>query len=215
MLAVALARAGFDVLASDASAAAVASAAATASANGVADRVRVTRDDALSGVEPGSVDLVVCNPPFHQGTTVHAGIADRLFAAAARVLRRAVSCSPSTTRTCRTARAAAAGRPDPSARPRPPVHRPGVEEALTAPAQHRGSPADNRRGPSSRGWPISRVDDAMARTVWSDLRLGRKLAALVGSGVLALGGVAVVGALAQSDAVAGAERRARRPTRSG
>lgn len=87
VLAVALARAGFDVLASDASAAAVASATATASVNGVADRVRVTRDDALAGVEPGSVDLVVCNPPFHQGTTVHAGIADRLFAAAARVLR--------------------------------------------------------------------------------------------------------------------------------
>lgn len=87
VLAVALARAGFDVLASDASAAAVASAAATAQANGVADRVRVTRDDALAGVEPGSVDLVVCNPPFHQGTTVHAGIADRLFAAAGRVLR--------------------------------------------------------------------------------------------------------------------------------
>jgi 16S rRNA (guanine1207-N2)-methyltransferase len=87
VLAVALARAGFDVLASDASAAAAASAAATAAANGVADRVRVTRDDALAGVEPGSVDLVVCNPPFHQGTTVHAGIADRLFAAAGRVLR--------------------------------------------------------------------------------------------------------------------------------
>ncbi|MCO7219472.1 class I SAM-dependent methyltransferase [Klenkia sp. PcliD-1-E] len=87
VLAVALARAGFDVLASDASAAAVASAAATAAANGVAGRVRVTRDDALAGVEPGSVDLVVCNPPFHQGTTVHAGIADRLFAAAGRVLR--------------------------------------------------------------------------------------------------------------------------------
>ncbi|SDG89412.1 class I SAM-dependent methyltransferase [Klenkia brasiliensis] len=87
VLAVALARAGFSVLASDASAAAVASAAATAAANGVADRVEVTRDDALAGVEPGSVDLVVCNPPFHQGTTVHAGIADRLFAAAGRVLR--------------------------------------------------------------------------------------------------------------------------------
>jgi 16S rRNA (guanine1207-N2)-methyltransferase len=65
----------------------VASARETAVRNGVADRVTVTRDDALAGVEPGSVDLVVCNPPFHQGTTVHAGIAERLFTAAARVLR--------------------------------------------------------------------------------------------------------------------------------
>ncbi|SDP21698.1 16S rRNA m(2)G 1207 methyltransferase /23S rRNA m(2)G-1835 methyltransferase [Klenkia soli] len=87
VLAVALARAGYAVLASDASAAAVLSARATAERNGVADRVTVVRDDALAGVEPGSVDLVACNPPFHQGTTVHAGIADRLFEAAARVLR--------------------------------------------------------------------------------------------------------------------------------
>ena len=87
VLAVVLARAGFDVLASDASAAAVASARGTVARNGVADRVSVVRDDALAGVEPGSVDLVVCNPPFHQGTTVHAGIAERLFEAAARVLR--------------------------------------------------------------------------------------------------------------------------------
>ncbi len=87
VLAVALARAGFDVLAGDASAAAVASARATVQVNGVADRVTVVRDDALAGVEPGTVDLVACNPPFHQGTTVHAGIAERLFEAAARVLR--------------------------------------------------------------------------------------------------------------------------------
>lgn len=87
VLAVALARAGFAVLASDASAAAVASARETAVRNGVADRVTVVRDDALAGTEPGSVDLVVCNPPFHQGTTVHAAIAERLFEAAARVLR--------------------------------------------------------------------------------------------------------------------------------
>ncbi len=86
VLAVALARAGFDVRASDASAAAVASARATVEANGVADRVTVVREDALAGVGPGTVELVVCNPPFHQGTTVHAGIADRLFEAAARVL---------------------------------------------------------------------------------------------------------------------------------
>ncbi|PSL38443.1 16S rRNA (guanine1207-N2)-methyltransferase [Labedella gwakjiensis] len=74
------------VLASDQSAAAVASARATAEANGVADRVHVARDDAASGVPDASVDLVVLNPPFHIGNTVHAGIAEKLFAAAGRVL---------------------------------------------------------------------------------------------------------------------------------
>ena len=75
------------VRASDQSAAAVASAAATARANGLADRVHVVREDALEGVADGSVDLVVCNPPFHQGTAVLAPVAERLFAAAGRVLR--------------------------------------------------------------------------------------------------------------------------------
>jgi 16S rRNA (guanine1207-N2)-methyltransferase len=85
--ALALARPGLVVDASDQSAAAVASAAATAAANGVADRVRVTRDDAASTVPDASVDLVVCNPPFHLGAAVVTGAADRLFAAAHRVLR--------------------------------------------------------------------------------------------------------------------------------
>jgi 16S rRNA (guanine1207-N2)-methyltransferase len=85
--ALAAARPGLAVLATDQSAAAVASAIATAAGNGLADRVRVTREDAAAGVSDGSVDLVVCNPPFHVGTSVVTGAADRLFAAAARVLR--------------------------------------------------------------------------------------------------------------------------------
>ena len=85
--ALALARPELTVLASDQSAAAVASAAETAAANGVADRVRVVRDDAASTVSDASVDLVVCNPPFHVGAAVVTGAADRLFAAAGRVLR--------------------------------------------------------------------------------------------------------------------------------
>ncbi|MGY1633153.1 class I SAM-dependent methyltransferase [Geodermatophilus sp. SYSU D01186] len=85
--ALALARPGLAVVASDQSAAAVASARATAEANGVADRVRVTRDDAAAGVADASVDLVVCNPPFHVGAAVVTAAADRLFAAAGRVLR--------------------------------------------------------------------------------------------------------------------------------
>jgi 16S rRNA (guanine1207-N2)-methyltransferase len=89
VLAVALARTrpGLEVLATDQSAAAVASTSATAAANGLADRVRVTRDDAASALAAGSVDLVVCNPPFHLGGAVVTGAAERLFAAAGRVLR--------------------------------------------------------------------------------------------------------------------------------
>jgi 16S rRNA (guanine1207-N2)-methyltransferase len=89
VLAAALARArpGLQVLAADQSAGAVASASATAAANGLADRIRVVRDDAASSLPDGSVDLVVCNPPFHVGAAVVTTAADRLFAAAARVLR--------------------------------------------------------------------------------------------------------------------------------
>jgi len=89
VLAVALARSRpeLSVVAADQSAAAVASAAATVAANGVADRIRVVRDDAAASVPDGSVDLVVCNPPFHVGAAVVPTAADRLFAAAGRVLR--------------------------------------------------------------------------------------------------------------------------------
>ena len=85
--ALATARPGLTVLASDQSAAACASAAATMAANGLADRVVVSRDDAAAGVADAGVDLVVCNPPFHLGAAVHSAAAERLFAAAARVLR--------------------------------------------------------------------------------------------------------------------------------
>ena len=80
-------RPGLDVLAVDQSAAAVASATATAAVNGLGDRIRVTRDDAAAALPDGSVDLVVCNPPFHLGAAVVTTAADRLFAAAGRVLR--------------------------------------------------------------------------------------------------------------------------------
>jgi 16S rRNA (guanine1207-N2)-methyltransferase len=75
------------VLAADQSAASVASAAATAHANGVGDRVHVLRDDAADSLADASVDLVVCNPPFHVGAAVVTTAADRLFVGAARVLR--------------------------------------------------------------------------------------------------------------------------------
>ena len=47
----------------------------------------MTRDDAAAALPDGSVDLVVCNPPFHLGAAVVTTAADRLFAAAGRVLR--------------------------------------------------------------------------------------------------------------------------------
>ena len=80
------ARPGIRVLASDVSAGAVASARLTIEANGL-DTVTVTRDDALSEQPAASVDLVLLNPPFHLGGTVHTGAASKLFAAAARVLK--------------------------------------------------------------------------------------------------------------------------------
>ena len=75
------------VIATDQSAAAVASAAETMRANGVADRVEVVRDDMLGAQPSGSASFIALNPPFHSGAAVHEGIAPRMFADAARVLR--------------------------------------------------------------------------------------------------------------------------------
>ena len=75
------------VLAVDESAAACRSAAATAVANGVAERVSVQRVDLLTGTEDSSVDLVLCNPPFHRGSARDSDVAFAMFADAARTLR--------------------------------------------------------------------------------------------------------------------------------
>ena len=89
VLAAALARSRpeLHIVATDDSAAAVASTTETALANDVSGQVTVVRDDAMASMPDGSADLVVCNPPFHLGTSVHAGTAIKLFAAAHRVLR--------------------------------------------------------------------------------------------------------------------------------
>ena len=89
VLAAALAagRPALRVLAVDQSAAAVASSAATAAVNGLGDRITVLRDDAGASIPDATVDLVLCNPPFHVGAAVVTTAADRMFAAAARVLR--------------------------------------------------------------------------------------------------------------------------------
>lgn len=75
------------VIATDISTDAVASATETARINGLADRIEVVRDVALSAQPDASADLILLNPPFHTGATVHAGLARELFTDAARVLR--------------------------------------------------------------------------------------------------------------------------------
>ncbi|PXX68693.1 16S rRNA m(2)G 1207 methyltransferase /23S rRNA m(2)G-1835 methyltransferase [Nocardia tenerifensis] len=89
ILAVVLAKArpALKVLGTDQSAAAVASAKATVAANGVAERVTVLRDDAMSSAADNSADLVLCNPPFHVGAAVHTGSAIKMFSETGRVLR--------------------------------------------------------------------------------------------------------------------------------
>lgn len=74
------------VIATDQSAAAIASARLTADANGLTERIEVLRADAGDSVPDASADLVLLNPPFHVGGTVHTAIASKLFAAAARIL---------------------------------------------------------------------------------------------------------------------------------
>jgi len=89
LLAAALAasRPALSVLATDQSAVAVASARATMAANDLTERVTVVRDDALASRPDASAELIMLNPPFHIGASVHAGIALKLFEDAARVLR--------------------------------------------------------------------------------------------------------------------------------
>lgn len=89
ILATTLARARprLSVVATDESAAATSSALATAAANGLTGRIQVLRDDAMSTMPDASVDLIVSNPPFHLGTSVHSGASVKLFQAAGRVLK--------------------------------------------------------------------------------------------------------------------------------
>lgn len=50
------------------------------------DRARVTWDDAASQVEDASMDLVLLNPPFHEGARIDMTLVQGLLDAAARVL---------------------------------------------------------------------------------------------------------------------------------
>ncbi|MES2169817.1 MAG: methyltransferase [Actinomycetota bacterium] len=79
-------RPGLRVIATDQSWAATESTRATIEANGLADRVATVRDLGLESQPDASADLVVLNPPFHNGTAVQTGLAAGLFADARRVL---------------------------------------------------------------------------------------------------------------------------------
>lgn len=83
----ALIRPELRVIATDTSAAAVAATQATVAVNDIGGRVMVVRDDGLAGRQDAGDELIVLNPPFHSGHTVHAGIALKLFAEAGRVLK--------------------------------------------------------------------------------------------------------------------------------
>lgn len=50
------------------------------------DRVEVHRADATEAVPEGWAELILLNPPFHTGSTVHAGVAHRLIRACRRAL---------------------------------------------------------------------------------------------------------------------------------
>ena len=51
------------------------------------DHGRFIVNDCLTGFPANSADLVLCNPPFHQGTTIGDHIARRMFRQAHRILR--------------------------------------------------------------------------------------------------------------------------------
>ena len=52
-----------------------------------AGRIRLEIGDGLADVEPASLDLVACNPPFHQGHAVADIAAERMFIQARQALR--------------------------------------------------------------------------------------------------------------------------------
>ncbi|KUM86203.1 50S rRNA methyltransferase [Streptomyces cellostaticus] len=85
--AVALADPQAEVLFVDESFQAVASAEATYKANGVPGHAEFRVGDGLAGVAPGSVDLVLNNPPFHSHQATTDATAWRMFTGAKRALR--------------------------------------------------------------------------------------------------------------------------------
>jgi len=75
------------VLFCDASHLAVASARQSFGASELTNEVRFRVTDVLEGEPDESADLVLLNPPFHQGRAITRGLASRMFSESARVLR--------------------------------------------------------------------------------------------------------------------------------
>lgn len=87
LLALALVQAGCrQVIATDNNAAAISAATRTLASVPAAQQVRVVAADCGDTVST-SVDLVLCNPPFHQGFSVEQDLTDRFLAATRRLLR--------------------------------------------------------------------------------------------------------------------------------
>ncbi|WP_198652986.1 methyltransferase [Actinocorallia populi] len=85
-LAAALTHPDAEIVCTDESHQAVASAEETFAANGLAGRAVFTAADALGAVGPGSVDLILNNPPFHSHQATTDATAWRMFAEARRAL---------------------------------------------------------------------------------------------------------------------------------
>ena len=85
-VAVARARPGSEVIATDQSWAAYEATTSTARWAGVADRVTVRRADACDPVPDGWADLILLNPPFHSGHITTEAVAHRLIRQSARAL---------------------------------------------------------------------------------------------------------------------------------
>lgn len=90
------------VVAADRSDAAVRSTALTARENGVADRVRTVRDDAGATLADASADVVLLNPPFHDGAAVRTTRRTACSRPRGACFDRAASCGACGTRTCGT-----------------------------------------------------------------------------------------------------------------
>ena len=80
-------RSSLRVVATDVAWSAVASTRATADLNGVGDRVVTVRSDAGDELDEGSAQLILCNPPFHEDTTVSTDAAEAMFRNAATILQ--------------------------------------------------------------------------------------------------------------------------------
>ena len=65
----------------------MAAATETWDANNLGDRMTAQVSDGFKDMSDGSIDMVITNPPFHQGHALDSAMTDRLLAAAARVLQ--------------------------------------------------------------------------------------------------------------------------------